>query len=627
MTELSTESTLGNLPVLENPQDCTKSIVSLSVEQTSGNTAEVSCNQQTSQCKAAALKESTPEVIKAAETSKLPALLQHEVIHVAPIPGSGEDFLLDMLTRMDQHLWCMREVQQRLVHTIELACRTALGKRFGKLTLVGSVALSVQTPGSDVDVVCFTQRIPDEAPGLPVDHLRKVLETLTAMTRHCRDFGTDFSMELIDDARVPILRVVWGPPEHATAADLLIDQQRPVDHVRWFQRMHAAPRDTVPSPSVTPLVTVTLRSVKWWLRQRQIPRTKEGGLPTIVWLLMALHTCSQPETHKVINAIAPAQMAALLASLTAFFNAWAGLDGLHGSLEFGAETDGLVSEFRHRPKKKHFPWPELSVLDPTMPNVASSTSSDLVPALSPATRLLLIYELSRAKNRLPQSAQGSQNSACIMCHDMEEVFAPTWVGRNLLPSMVPHGAGCVALFLQGDPTKGVGIIELGIIDQIVPRPGWAADFLHRSDTSSELHARTCEVDEQTGHCRARREGHVVLCPCHFICLAYLKQDNYRLVLDPESLMRFNSMKAILVGLHTHERALEETQQNEIHEKPKIAGEGACGEAAPSDLVPSKRSPRSAGRKGRRGSKGRRGKKDASRPGNRTGTPEEEIPAG
>lgn len=595
MTDLSADSTrdctesTSSAVSLENPQDCTTSTVPASLEQRSGNAAEVRIDNLSSQRKADSPKESTSEVIQAAGKSQLPV----EVITVPPVPGTGEVFLYDMLSSMDHWLWCMREVQQRLVYTIELACRNALGQRFGKLKLVGSVALSVQTPGSDVDVVCITQCKADEAPWLPADNLRKVWEKLTQMT------GAGFSMELIDDARVPILRVVWGLPEHATALDLLFDQQRPLDHVSWFQRMKAAPRVTVPPPAVTPLVTVTLRSVKWWLKQRQIPRTKEGGLPTIVWLLMALHTCSLPETNKAIDAIGHAQMAALSAALTAFFHGWAGLDGLHGTLEFGGESDGVVSEFRHRDRKRNSPWPELSVLDPTMPIVGSGVSSDLVPSLSPATRLLLMYELERASKRLPQAAEGSQNIACATRRDMDEVFEQTFLGRNVLPSMVPHGAGCVALFLQGDPTKGVGVIELGIIDQIVPRPGWTADFLHRSDTISELHARTCEVDEQTGHCRARREGHVVLCPCHFVCLAYLKQDNYQLVLDPESLMRISCMKAILAGLRSNERALEDIQQDESHEKPQVADEGASGEAALPDLVSRKTGGRGNSKRGKK----------------------------
>merc|ERR1719310_1101431 len=126
------------------------------------------------------------------------------------------------------------------------------------------------------------------------------------------DNGANFSMELIVDARVPILRVLWGPL--SIAVDISVDQSRPVDHVRWFQRVGAAPR-----PAVAPLVTLTLRCVKWWLRQRQVPRTKEGGLPTLAWLLMAVHVCSLPETHEQAIISGSRPMVALLAALTAFF--------------------------------------------------------------------------------------------------------------------------------------------------------------------------------------------------------------------------------------------------------------------------------------------------------------------
>merc|ERR1719281_2273463 len=151
-------------------------------------------------------------------------------------------------------------------------------------------------------------------------------------------------MELIDDARVPILRVLWGPSGHQIAVDVSVDQTRPVDHVRWFQRVGAAPRPTAPPPVVAPLVTLTLRCVKWWLRQRQIPRTKEGGLPTMAWLLMAVHVCSRPETHELVITNNQRPMAALLASLGAFFSYYAQEpDGMDGVLTFA--PDGGSSNF------------------------------------------------------------------------------------------------------------------------------------------------------------------------------------------------------------------------------------------------------------------------------------------
>merc|ERR1719331_2523427 len=295
--------------------------------------------------------------------------------HVQESAHSGEVFLMEMLAAMDQHMQQLRETQQGLVATVEMACRRALGRSFVRLVLVGSVALRVETPGSDVDVVCFTRRDGPEAQqadghydavGLPVDVLRRVHWSLQELVSHYADNGANFSMELIDDARVPILRVLWGS---SIAVDVSVDQSRPVDHVRWFQRVGAAPRPTAPPPAVAPLVTLTLRCVKWWLRQRQMPRTKEGGMATVAWLLMAVHVCSLPETHEQAIISGQRPMVALLASLAAFFHHYAVIDGLDGVLTFA--PDGSSSEFRQDKSKKKSPrlatspWGDLSVLDPT----------------------------------------------------------------------------------------------------------------------------------------------------------------------------------------------------------------------------------------------------------------------
>eukprot|EP00435_Cladocopium_sp_Y103_P068320 s187_g31.t1 len=137
--------------------------------------------------------------------------------------------------------------------------------------------------------------------------------------------------------------VMWGPKDNCCAVDVSVDQTRPLDHVRWFQRVGAAPRPTEPQPPVAPLVTLTLRCVKWWLKQRQIPRTKEGGLPTVAWLLMAVHVSSLKQTnHEALSKRRP--MAALLSSLGSFFRHYQSLERLDGVLYFS--PDGSSSEFR-----------------------------------------------------------------------------------------------------------------------------------------------------------------------------------------------------------------------------------------------------------------------------------------
>jgi len=458
---------------------------------------------------------------------------------------SREVFLMEMLAAMDHHMHQLRETQQGLVATVDLACRKALKGHFGRLILVGSAALRVETPGSDVDVVCFTQR--DEgkqAVGLPVTVLRRVHWCLKELLSQSSNYPTDFSTELIDDARVPILRVMWGPKDNCCAVDVSVDQTRPLDHVRWFQRVGAAPRPTEPQPPVAPLVTLTLRCVKWWLKQRQIPRTKEGGLPTVAWLLMAVHVSSLKQTnHEALSKRRP--MAALLSSLASFFRHYQSLERLDGVLYFS--PDGSSSEFRRRERQRGCsPWAELSVLDPTR---EGTESLSLVPRLHPATQLLLGHELQRAYHRI--EAHGDNREM------LEDALRPVPEGINALPSFIEEPL--CALVVCGELSPGLGNqqVELALIEKVAPRPGWMAPFLLRSDERSQMTVRLMDLEDRSGQCRFRRVPRVTLCPANFICQVFMT-DATAWRIDEEGLVRFHSMRQIVAGLREQSRVVEES---------------------------------------------------------------------
>jgi len=463
---------------------------------------------------------------------------------------SREVFLMEMLAAMDHHMHQLRETQQGLVYTVETACKNALKGHFGRLILVGSAALRVETPGSDVDVVCFTQR--DEgkqAVGLPVTVLRRVHWSLKELLSQTPNYPTYFSTELIDDARVPILRVMWGPKDNCCAVDVSVDQTRPLDHVRWFQRVGAAPRPTEPQPPVAPLVTLTLRCVKWWLKQRQIPRTKEGGLPTVAWLLMAVHVSSLKQTnHEALSKRRP--MAALLSSLGSFFRHYQSLERLDGVLYFS--PDGSSSEFRRRERQRGCSlWAELSVLDPTR---EGTESLSLVPRLHPATQLLLGHELQRAYQRI--EAHGDNREM------LEDALRPVPEGINALPSFIEEPL--CALVVRGELSPGTGSqqVELAVIEKVTPRPGWMAPFLLRSDERSQMTVRLMDLEDRSGRCRFRRVPRVTLCPANFICQVFMTQDANIWRIDEEGVVRFHSMRQIVAGL------MEQSRVEESCEKPK-----------------------------------------------------------
>lgn len=434
------------------------------------------------------------------------------------------------------------KTQQDLVATVEGACRQALGYNFLRLVLVGSAALRVETPGSDVDVVCFTRPSANgEAIGLPVDVLRKV--SLTLSDNYCA-----IAMVLIADSHVPILRVSCCNNTEVVV-DVSVDQNRPVDHVRWFQRVGAAPRPTQPPPVVAPLVTLTLRCVKWWLRTRQIPRRKEGGLPALAWLLMAVHVCSLPETHE--QAIQGGQriMVALLASLTAFFSYYAKRSGLNGVLVFAA--DGSSAEFKRHTEEKSSQWAELSVLDPTR---SGSESLDLAPRLSPATQLLLTLELCRASQRLNLVQRCSEIYPGESRRILDEVFEPLPEGYGALPSRITNNI--TALFLWSeDSSNGCNDVELCCVMRVMKRPGWTAPFLHRADDRSEVHVLLYDVEEHSGtyHVNTQRENRqVTRLPCQFICRVDLEKDGRTTRLRKDGVERFRMLKQCLSEMQSRQ---------------------------------------------------------------------------
>eukprot|EP00927_Polykrikos_kofoidii_P039580 TRINITY_DN3393_c1_g1_i1.p1 TRINITY_DN3393_c1_g1~~TRINITY_DN3393_c1_g1_i1.p1 ORF type:complete len:661 (-),score=93.20 TRINITY_DN3393_c1_g1_i1:603-2585(-) len=448
---------------------------------------------------------------------------------------SGEACLLEMLTTMDMHMVFLRAAQQALVGAIEGECRQVLGDNFGKLVLVGSAALGAETPGSDVDVVCFTRRHADrsaEAPGLSgVDILRRVHAAFATLAGRYPDATKNLATELIDEARVPIMRVVLG----TVAVDLSINQDRPLAHVRWAQKIGAAPHPSGPTPPVAPLVTVLLRGLKWWLKRRRIPRAKEGCLPTLAWLMLAVHVCSLRETCEQVSLNRTRPMATLLVALGAFFRRFAAPGSMDGLLQFA--PDGS-SEFLPHTRDHYSPWSELSVMDPTY---EGAEGADLSVRLQPATQLLLAYELRRAAARLPQGPTERWEAVFKDGHrQVSEVFEQPMEGINLLPTSA-QGIGILVL-VGSTPSDGIGCIEVAILERTVPRPGWMAMFLHRGDKSSELHVQLFDVEERTGRCHPRRKGARVLCPANFVCRVQITNDGWSYTLDKEGLQRLRGAR-------------------------------------------------------------------------------------
>merc|ERR1719160_1510889 len=321
--------------------------------------------------------------------------------------SSAEDCLEDLLHEMHHGVLERYPAKQHLFSAVHTAAETALGSAFARLALVGSTAMQIDTPTSDLDVVVFTRPKNDAPQG--VDALRWIAAALRGVEPSLR-------VELIDCAKVPIL--VATTADGDLSIDVSVDQPLAESHVLWFQMQHEdlpcqGPLHRVPTPAATTEWgnhAALCRVLKWWLSRRGIPGAKEGGYPALVWLLMATHSlrCSL-FVDQADAAAGPHGLRHLLGALAAFFDRFSQPSGFWGAIVF---ADGMHSEFWLHRKAIEGGAPsedgaqaggenqaqgtlpifaDFAVFDPARPEPAA-----LAVRMSPATWLLLAFELRRA---------------------------------------------------------------------------------------------------------------------------------------------------------------------------------------------------------------------------------------
>eukprot|EP00930_Biecheleria_cincta_P023010 TRINITY_DN1667_c0_g2_i1.p1 TRINITY_DN1667_c0_g2~~TRINITY_DN1667_c0_g2_i1.p1 ORF type:complete len:745 (-),score=114.13 TRINITY_DN1667_c0_g2_i1:351-2585(-) len=441
----------------------------------------------------------------------------------------------------------------RFFELVQEAITDALGVHFQRLALVGSTALRIDTPESDLDVVAFTQGADVEDPGdeekkkpipapCPVDALRWIAQALVARDATLR-------LQLVECSKVPVLTAVSWDGE--LSIDITVDQPLGETHVLWFQQVWhkesiAPPVHQTDSPLALPepcadqdgegweqgLEALALRCVKLWLRRRRIPVSKEGGYPTVVWTLMVLHVLCNSQLGKDVSEEDSSRSRNLLRVLAEFFDRFCECR-CSGQLLFSSGPEGMKSEFRPSAQSKdesrsewQLPFGELSVLDPTASG--HSKSCELATPLSSATRLLHAYELQRAQ-RLAAAAVSATSAGPLPCgevvtpsaasggHALKALFADAGDTINLMPSFLP--AQVVAVIVLRD-----GVLHAGILREVEPKPGWCAPFLHRRDSHSTIALELCHVDLTSGAMTPRPGHEQWFYPSEFVCIAAVDFD-------------------------------------------------------------------------------------------------------
>jgi len=443
--------------------------------------------------------------------------------------------IADMMAYMSQVACERYPARAKLFETVQQAATEALGAHFSRFALIGSTALGIDTPDSDLDAVAFTSSVEDESgytvpPPGPVETLRSIAARLGAA-------DASLQLQLVDCTRVPVLTVVTADSKHSL--DLTVDEPLGERHVMWFRSHYSDPDPTpaplyqVPMPPIDAwahgLEAAVLRCVKWWLRRRGMPVAKEGGYPSVVWTLMVIHVlrCSAYVNSR-IGGDNHDRARDCLAAMAEFFDRFA-VGGLAGTLCFASAKGAEFWPQQPQLVDASLATSDFSVLDPTTTCEGSAAWGieplELAPRISPATQLLHAYELRRAQILSAaalvigdRSGEWATRKFGTGGAALQGLFAEVGESVNVLPSVMaaePRGA---VVFADGR-------LHFGMLQQIRPKPGWCASFLHRRDASSGFLLHLCDVDTETGIVRTRGGTHAMrwFHPCDFVFMASLRK--------------------------------------------------------------------------------------------------------
>lgn len=88
-------------------------------------------------------------------------------------------------------------------------------------------------------------------------------------------------MQLVESARVPVLTLTTPK---GLVCDVSVNTLNSVKHTEFFKQVIHQ------TPSIRPL----MRLLKYWAKVRRLPTMREGGVPSIVWMMLAVYLGSCP---------------------------------------------------------------------------------------------------------------------------------------------------------------------------------------------------------------------------------------------------------------------------------------------------------------------------------------------
>ncbi|CAD2100512.1 erythrocyte membrane-associated antigen, putative [Plasmodium vinckei petteri] len=169
--------------------------------------------------------------------------------------------------------------------------------------IVGSSAYGIDSKSSDLDIVIQTNEFPSKfilhTLYYSINKIKQEKNGISASESNCPynidntrfeeneyTFFKDVEMQLIDSARVPILTL----KKNNVACDLSVNTTNSIKHTEFFLSIMKC----------YPNLKNVMKLLKLLLKNRTIPSMKQGGLPTILWMMLSIRYCKFPK-NKILN--------------------------------------------------------------------------------------------------------------------------------------------------------------------------------------------------------------------------------------------------------------------------------------------------------------------------------------
>mmetsp|Transcript_9082 Transcript_9082/g.14361 ORF Transcript_9082/g.14361 Transcript_9082/m.14361 type:complete len:458 (+) Transcript_9082:292-1665(+) len=286
-----------------------------------------------------------------------------------------------------------------------------------KAVVVGSTAAGIDDGSSDLDV---TVLMPEHS---AQEFLRKLNQIMVSEKA--------FDREFISSARVPILHLKYLPDEMnlAPATDRSPTVPCDVSHNQVSAVWHALMMKYWCYKYRSAHCCATLRLVKHWLKARQIPSVRSGGIAMVAWMIIAVLCCKEMNDLTTTNTVHPldclleffkkittyeffSKSISLMKDGTDEYEAWLGIDEVdEGDLQSEVAEEGW--------------WSRASVWTRPNPRVEDPyTHSELINPVPLSLWLLVQYEAEQAK-------------AVIQSHDsIRKIFEELTPDHNLVVTCV-----------------------------------------------------------------------------------------------------------------------------------------------------------------------------------------------